>query len=210
MSLQDFSQDNLIRGQAADFVVKKDLLDSYTEWRQQRQPTMHLTDLYKAQQDMDSVMPLEDFQTVLTVTHPDGRTGQVDESYRGWRLLWPGGNKTQPELTAAPADVLDSENAVPAVHYCFHFANGYDRKILNNYLVNRVSSTPANAAGLDLALQAAVDDIQRSLKALHSAWSMKTITYEGMRFNVFCARQPVDLLDSESSAPRDSTGDFLS
>lgn len=212
MSLEEFAADNLTRGEASDFVVKKDLLDSYTEWRQKRQPTMQLTDLFKAQQDVDLVVPYEDFEAVLTVTHPDGRTGQVDESYHGWRLLWPGGNKTQPELTAAPLDVSDSEMTGPAVHYCFHFLKGYDRQVLNNYLVNRVSSSPANVAGLDLALQAAVDDVQRSLKALHSAWSMKTISYEGMRFNVFCARQPDNLLRSQPPVPfnraHDGAGDF--
>ena len=186
MSLADFVQEQVQKASSADFIVKDDLIKSYTQWRQERQPTMQLDDLYKAQQDVDSVLPEEDYHDLLVVNGEDGQTGHVDCAWKGYKLDWPGGNTTQPRLVAPDFGALETG---PAVHYAFHFTNGYDSSQFSNYLQNRVCPTPANALALQAKLKDTVPALQKSIADLDCPWLMETVTHEGVCYNVFVGSQ---------------------
>lgn len=176
------------------FLVRKDLLDAFTEWRQQpEKPIMQLTDLQEAKDSIKDALPFEDFKSTLLVSGPEGQKGTLSDCWVGWKMEWPGGNKTQPTPAPAPVELPPSvahTSELRRTHFCFHFntQDGYDGSQLEAYIRSRVSkSAPDDIGGLDEALQAtyrrlAVRD-HRSL----ACWRLEHVEHEGLVYNVFVA-----------------------
>lgn len=190
MSLADFVQEHVFPAENDNFVVRQDLLDAFTEWRQQpEKPTMQLTDLQEAKDSISEALPSEDFKSTLLVSGPEGQKGTLSDCWVGWKMDWPGGNRTQP--TPAKMELPQSVAQAPALrqtHFCFHFntRDGYDRSQLEAYIRSRVSkSAPDDIGGLDQALEAAYNRL--AVPDIMSCWRLEHVEHEGLVFNVFVA-----------------------
>lgn len=184
MSLQQFA-DEYVQEEAGAFLVRRDLLGAYTQWRQEQeqQPTMQLSDLWGAERDAATVLPEDCFHERLVVAMGTAR-GKVTDAWKGWALTWPNGNVTQPELMAEPAE-LGTEVDGPAVLWAFHFRGAYDAAVFRTFLAQRVPEAPANAGALEAKVQAAVAGLEGPLKDWAIPWSMDTVQHEGHQYNVF-------------------------
>lgn len=180
MSLADFV-DEYVQPQQSSFVVKQDLINSYTSWRQLQQPTMQLTDLYKAQQEVHDILPNTSFRDVLTVQNEDdGTHAIVDESWQGFSLTFPGGNRVCPRVVY-PSDE-ERHSMTPVVHWSFHFRKGYSSQPLMHYLTHKVTEgIPSDTKTLAHLLRESVARLQ--LRS--DSCGVETIFHEGVAYTVF-------------------------
>lgn len=191
MSLADFVQEHVFPAENDQFVVRQDLLDAFTQWRQQpEKPIMQLSDLEQANNSIKDALPVQDFKSTLLVAGPEGQKGTLSDCWVGWKMDWPGGNKTQP----TPAKMeLSQPLATPALrrtHFCFHFntQDGYDRSQLETYIRSRVSkSAPDDIGGLDQELEAAYNRLAALDRRGTACWRLESVEHEGLVFNVFVA-----------------------
>lgn len=191
MSIADFVQEHVFPAENSQFVVRQDLLDAFTEWRQRPEmmPVMQMSDLEQATSDSRGVLPTEDFRTTLQVADSEGKKGTLSDCWVGWNMDWPNGNKTQPTPVVETSEPPVSEWGVDRhIHFCFHFntADGYDRTQLQTYISKRVATTtPDDIQGLDQALEAAYNQLVASNREY--PWRLKHVQHEGLVFTVFVA-----------------------
>ena len=179
MSLRQFVSEFVHEDSPEHFVVRKDLLDSYTQWRQKRFPNsvMQLADLEKAGLDVNKLMPSEAYHQLLTVTK-DGAKGLVHDCWQKRRLSWPGGNKTQPiQQTSGPnhAKVADTI-------WTFHYRFKYSPQPLTDFLSAKVTSGPENVSSMHDKLKRACTEL--SDKGEPWCCASKQIGHEGSRYSV--------------------------
>ena len=96
MSLAEFVSKHVRASEPTDFVVRRDLVQAYTAWRQKRPPVMQMSDLELAERASFNVLPVDSYRTVAEVTTLASGPGQVKDCFVGFFMTWPGGNKTQP------------------------------------------------------------------------------------------------------------------
>ena len=193
MSLADFVQEHVSPAGDTDFLVREDLIESFTEWRKGREPIMQLTDLDHAQQDSYDALPTEAYRPDLVVTNEDGLKGRVTDCWVGWKLDWPDGNRTEPVLVHEPPPTFPSPPKCVApnprhVHHCFHFSSdkGYDRSQFMTYLNIRATTTfPNDVEGLEEEIKAARQRLIREGPLPHSDWRLDHVSHEGVIYNVF-------------------------
>lgn len=175
MSLRQFASEFVHEDLPESFVVRKDLLDSFTQWRQKRHPNsvMQLADLERASQAVDEVMPSASYRPVLSVTK-DGTKGIVHDCWQGQRLTWANGNRTQP----IPQKSVPSADVVWSFHYRFK----YSPQPLLDFLSSKVTPGPENVSPLHDKLQRACARLENKAKP----WCCATtqITHEGNKFSV--------------------------
>lgn len=194
MSLADFVQEHVFPAQQDEFVVRQDLLDSYTKWRQELQPIMQLTDLDQAQRDSDNVLPPENYNANLIVTNGEEK-GSIQDCWVGWKMDYPDGNRTQPTILSNIVDngmpIFDVTAPVAprCVHYCFHYDSRreYDPSQLQQYLDIRAATTsPNDIEGLEEALKKAFAQMSTH-RPRHSNWRLQHVSHENVTYNVFVA-----------------------
>ena len=194
-SLYDFVDAYVSPSPDGDFVVRNDLVQAYTEWRQAPEndlPTMQLADLNEAERDSYNVLPTDDYKLDLLVKGTEGQRGHVADCWQGWSLSWPGGNKTSPKEEPpqqAPSPVYQATDR--AVHACFHFNDGYDPSQLTAYIRNRVTdSSPDDLQSLEGLVESTVMDL--SVQKSVAKWVMRTVEHETLKFNIFVRLQAAD------------------
>lgn len=188
MSLQEFVNEFVREADPTDFVVKDDLLSSYTQWRQDpSKPLMQIADLERASVVCSDIMPATRYNERMSVLDSSGQKGTVACSWKGLQLTWPGGNKTQPVPDDTPEAEPERECVQRLVHACFHFATSeYDPEQLERHVLNRVTrSSPDDIEHLH-------EKVRNTLKALGDkprsgvSWRMDAVEHEGLVYNVFC------------------------
>lgn len=212
MSLADFVHEHVSPAETTDFVVRQDLLDAFTDWRQGREPIMQLKDLEQATADSAHALPRDAFVPTLTVVNDNGTRGALEDCWVGWKMDWAGGDKAQPKMLPPPhagpvGFSTVTEPPVPdrKVHFCFHFntRDGYDPAQFQQYTSTRVASTaPDDLEGLEEAVKHAFHDL-RDQQA--TPWRVKHVFHEGVVFNVFVAyrEEPLDIWSEQASTSDD-------
>jgi len=142
-TLQEFVGEFVHSGEETDFIVKEDLLSSYTNWRQLKEPIMQISDLEAAESDVDNILPNAHWRNCLVV-EKDGQRGSVTDCWQGWVLTWPGGNRTEPTLIT-PVTKSTGVTAMydPAAKYAI-----YDPAAQYSSLVNVANSNQKDSQSI--------------------------------------------------------------